>query len=323
MMNRLSRPIPGGHGLWNLGSQAHLMEQDYRNYVVPHLNGGEAYRLRVNGTTRQSVQTALSIDRGARGGPGGFIRVVASLLLNNKEVWLEVASSAEEESTRQFQVFIVNGVREEPSVRVTQELPPRGELPDWYPEDEAWGQTVELDPDRMIHIPMPEAYPKDLIGSVMSELAEISTFPTPDWARRQMIGQYPGAPRFDHAEAYRIERLRILEAALPIGWTAREAFLSQSSRVMSYYYYLLRELRFLHFVASMRERAEVGLVQVLQIAGERCGFSVNVTTHGVITPAEVCGIIGAFESGSLSFAAVREIKYQTGVYPPKDLGRDL
>ena len=307
----------------NLGSQTHLLEQDYSNHVVPHLNGGEAYRLRVHGTTRQAVYTALSIDRGARGSPGGFIRTVAPLLLVDREAWLEVAFSTEEESTRQFQVYIVNGVHKEPSGRVTQALPPREELPDWYPEDEAWGQAVELDPDRMIHIPMPEVYPKELIESVISELDEISTFPTPDWALRQMIGQYPGAPRFDHAEANRIERLRILEASSSIGWTARETFLSPASRVMSYYYYLLRELRFLHFVASMRERAEVGLVQVLQIAGERCGFSADVTAHGVITPAEVCEIIGAFESGSLSFAAVREIKYQTGVYPPKDRGRDL
>ena len=69
----------------NLGSQALLLEQDYSNHVVPHLNGGEAYRLRVHGTTRQVVYTALSIDRGARGSPGGFIRTVAPLLLVDRE----------------------------------------------------------------------------------------------------------------------------------------------------------------------------------------------------------------------------------------------
>ena len=138
-----------------------------------------------------------------------------------------------------------------------------------------------------------------------------------------MTGQYPGAPRFDHAEAYLNREATNTGGSVAHWWTRSRSISITVSQVMSYYYYLLRELRFLHFVASMRERAEVGLVQVLQIAGERCGFSATVTAHGVITPAEVCGAIDAFESGSLSFAEVREIKYQSGVYPPENRGREL
>ena len=168
----------------------------------------------------QAVYSSLSIDPNARG-LDGFIQTVASLLLIDSEAWLEVAFCSEEESTTQFQMHIVSGVHQEPAGRITQDLPHRDELPDWYPGDEAWGQTVELDPDLMVHISLPGGYPSGLIEPVISELAKISISPTPDWALRQMIGQYPGTPRFDHAEAYQVERLRILEVASPIGWTAR------------------------------------------------------------------------------------------------------
>ncbi len=208
---------------------------------------------------------------------------------------------------------IVGGVHREPSGRITQKLPTRDELPDWYPEDEAWGKSVELDPCLMVHVSLPESYLNVLIGPVMSELEKIDIFSTPDWALKQAVGQYPGAPRFDHTEAYRIERLRILEVAAPIGWTAREGLLLQSSRPMSYYYYLLRELRFLHFVASMRERVEEALIKVLEIARERFGFTATVTAHGVLSPSDICNHICRFESGSLSFAATRLITSQVGM----------
>ena len=320
--SRLSRPIPMARRASNLGSQAYFLEEDFTNHVVPHLRSADAYRLKVDGVPSQVVHGSLSLGSTARG-LEGFIRSVASLLLVDGEVWLEVTLHSNEESTTQFQVYVVNGVHQEPDGRITQDLPHRDELPDWYPEDDAWGQTVELNPELMVHISLPEEYPRGLIASVISELDKISVSPTPDWALRQVIGQYPGTPRFDHAEAYRIERLRILEVASPIGWTAREGLLSQSSRVMSYYYYLLRELRFLHFVASLREQAEAALIQVLEIAGERCDFSAKVIARGVITPSEVCNLIRRFASGSLPFALVRETTYQMGVYPPEERERVL
>ena len=322
MINRLSRPIPIERRASNLGSQAYFLEEDFANDVVPHLHSGHAYRLKVSGVSSQVVNSSLSVDLNTRG-LEGFIRTVASLLLVDSEVWLEVAFCSEEESTTQFRVYVVGGVHQEPDGRITQDLPHREELPDWYPGDEAWGQSVELDPELMVHISLPEEYPRELITSVISELDKISLSPTPDWALRQAIGKYPGTPRFDHTEAYRIERLRILEVASPIGWTAREDLLSQSSREMSYYYYLLRELRFLHFLASFREQAEAALIRVLEIAGERCDFSAKVTAHGMLAPSEVCNLIRSFESGSLPFAAVREIRYQSGVYPPDEWKRVL
>ena len=322
MTNRLSRPVPNERGVSYLGSQAHFLVEDFDRNVVPYLKGGDAYRLKASGIPTQSVYGSLAIDRDARD-LVDFIRTIASLLLIDRDVWLEVAISSKQESATQFQVCIVNGVHQEASGRIVQKLPSRDDLPAWYPEDEAWGQTVQLDPDLMVNIALPELYPEGLIQSVMSELAKIGTLPTPEWALKQLVGQYPGTPRFDLAEAYRIQRLRILEVSSPLGWAAREGLLSHSAQEMSYYYYLLRELRFLHFVASMRERAEAGLVKVLEIAGERCGFSTTVTAHGVLTPTKVCNLIRSFESGSLSFAAARDIKYQRGVYPPREWERSL
>ena len=310
------------HRASNLGSQGYLLEEDFALKVVPHLRSGHAYLIRVEGVASQVVHSSLSIDPNERD-LEGFIRRVACLLLVDSEVWLEVAFCSKQGSATQFQVYVVGGVHQEPDGRITQDLPHRDELPDWYPEDEAWGQRVELEPELMVHISLPEEYPRGLVAAVISELDTISISPTPDWALRQVIGQYLGAPRFDHSEARRIERLRILEVTSPIGWTAREDLLLQSTREMTYYYYLLRELRFLHFVASLRKQAEAALIRVLEIAGERCDFSAKVTARGVLTPSEVCNLIRRFESGSLPFAVVREVKYQRGVYPPEERERVL
>ena len=72
---------------------------------------------------------------------------------------------------------------------------------------------------------------------------------------------------------------------------------------------LLRELRFLHFLASLRSCAEDALRQVLTLAGDRCGFRASVTAFGVHTPDEVNLLIQRFEAGDLPFSAVNDILY--------------
>ena len=84
----------------------------------------------------------------------------------------------------------------------------------------------------------------------------------------KMTGQRRNAPAFDSGEATRTQRLRIAQATLPIGWTAREIYYGENRHLGDYYYYW-RELRFLHFRSSIRERAEKALQQVLTFAGER------------------------------------------------------
>ena len=69
----------------------------------------------------------------------------------------------------------------------------------------------------------------------------------------------------------------------------------------------MRELRFLHFVASIRECAEGALQQVLDLTREQCGLAAKVTAHGVYTPDEIDESIRRFESGCISFADVNKI----------------
>jgi len=71
-----------------------------------------------------------------------------------------------------------------------------------------------------------------------------------------------------------------------------------------------RELRFLHFRASMRERAEEALRCVLALASERRGFEGSVTANGLHTPSEVRGFIEEFERGELAFSAVNDIIFE-------------
>ena len=127
----------------------------------------------------------------------------------------------------------------------------------------------------------------------------------------QWTGSRSGAPPYDAAEASRTRQLRLAQAALPIGWTARELYLGEHRAVSEYYHYL-RELRFLHFLASLRSCAEDALRQVLTLAGERCGFKASVTALGVHTPDEVEVLIQKFEAGALPFSAVNDIIFEIG-----------
>lgn len=308
MTDRISRPIPSEPSVGLMAGEIFLLRDDFENRIIPYQQRREAYPLTVAGTEQNSVLRSLSLDPGDWR-PEDFIRAIASRLLTELEVWIEVVPNPNQGGDVAFHLFPVAQVRRTSSGSLVQILPVRTELPAGYPDDEAWGQSVELDSDRMVHVSLPSEYPKRLLQQVFVELSEIVSAIAPPWALQQMAGQRPDAPRFDVAQAERIERQRILQVASPIGWTARESYRSQPWRITCYNY-LFRELRFLHFVASVRERAETALREVLDIAEGPCGFTASVTAHGIYTPEEIWNFIEDFLMGNLPFKRAREIIYQ-------------
>ena len=320
MTRRLSRPIPIEY-IARFESppdqqayETYLLHNDFSNSIIPYQSRRNAYWTSGNGIRNDLVETSLELDWWNRveSGSEGFIRIITSLLFSNHEVWIEIVPNSSEESEENdslFRVFIVFGVQQDSSGKLIQKFPANWVRPDSYPEDEAWGQSIELDSSRMVHVLLPEEYSKRILRGILDELAVIVPALAPEWAFQQMTGQRPGAPRFGQNEASRIEKLRKLQVASPIGWVARENYSRQPWEI-TYYYYLLRELRFLHFVASMRECAEIALRQVLDISGKLCGFTASVTANGVYTPDDISGFIEEFQSGNLSFARVHEIIFQ-------------
>ena len=94
-------------------------------------------------------------------------------------------------------------------------------------------------------------------------------------------------------------------------------------RQVSEYYYHLRELWFLRFVASMRARAEEALCEVLALASQACGFTASVTAQGIYTPEEVEEIIRQFEAGELTFSAVLDIVWEEAKGDTPVKGREI
>ena len=292
---------------WISSTETDFLFQDFHNHIVPYRHGPDPYGLSTEGIPAQQVEAALSLgDYAWR--LEGFLRAVASRLLTHHEVWLEVTFEDGNGNRTPFQVCEVDGVRQTEEGNLIQELPSLHELPDWSWDrgDDEWEEEVELDADRMVQVRLPDAYSSHLLMQVVRDLAEVDTNMIPARVIEQLTGQRQDAPAFDASEAYRTERLRILQAALPIGWTAREIFFGSGRQVSDYYHYW-RELRFLHFRASMRTRAEEALRQVLTLACERCGFAASVTAHGLYAPHEVQELIRKFEAGEFAFAEMHDL----------------
>lgn len=287
--------------------ESDLLHQDFDIRVIPYRNSPGAYALSAEGVPSHRVEASLALGNQAWR-LEGFLRAVASSLLRNHEVWLEVTFDS---ADTPFSVFGVDGVRQTNTGSLVQDMPSRDEYREWFGRDDEWEPEVELEADRMVHILLPDGYSSQLPRQVVSDLAEIDSNLTPAWVMDQLVGQRRDAPPFDVSEASRTRQLRIAQAALPIGWTAREALLG-SSRQVSDYYHSWRELRFLHFCSSMRERAEEALRQVLTLAGEECGFAASVLANGIHTPDEVKGFTRKFEAGELSFSEVRDIISEQG-----------
>ena len=309
MTRRLSRPFVSKPVVSPMDYQIQLLTQDFNLKVVPYQQNLETYRLSIEGAQPHLVNRSLALGWNNRGGTKHFVRTVASALLMDQEVWIEVVPHCGREREELFRVVMVAGVRKDSSGTLIQELTPFATLPEWYREDEPWDQPVTLDSSRMVHVSLPEAYPRKLLNRVLLDLAEVDSALAPEWVMQQMAGELADAPRFDQKKASRLERHRIFQVSLPIGWTARESLHYQPWEI-TYYYYLLRELQFLHFVSSMRERSEVALRQVLDVAGGLCDFTTSITTHGICAPEEVRSFIRKFKKGELSFATVKDILYQ-------------
>ena len=308
MTGRASRWFLHERGLWPQSTQTYLLLQDFNLHVVPHRYDGRAYEVSVQGISSSLVNKALSLRNRGRGADS-FVSAVASTLLTEREAWLKVAIKPDAQDGLPFRPLLVHGVRRAENGHLIQEVPVSESSN--YPsngEPRRQFERIELDEDRMIHVRLPDKYPGRLLQKIVEDLVEIDSNDNlmPPWVMEQMTGQRKNAPAFDPGEATRTQRLRIAQATLPIGWTAREIYYGANRHLGDYYYYW-RELRFLHFRSSIRECAENALHQVLTMARANCGFEAHVTALGLYTPAEVEEIIKEYEAGDIPFSLVTDI----------------
>ncbi len=264
MTDRRSRWFPSRSSPWPDSLETRLLYQDFHTGLVPYRHDPEPYSVTADGVSPWVVEDSLTLgEHGHR--LDGFVSSVACRLLTHHEVWLEVAFDAEPSgrSARRdtaFRVFEVDGVgRGMGGASLVQQLPTLEDLPQpvWgeYEQPGDWGKQILLDRDRMVQVSLPAVYPSDLLSRVVSDLSTLDPNVTPRWVTDSWVGQNPGAPRFDLTEVIRTHKLRVAQAALPIGWTGRESY-HASPRTVSDFYHYSRELRFLHFKAALRAKAE-------------------------------------------------------------------
>lgn len=311
MTIRVSRWFPSEPKMWAWSPETHLLLQDFNNRIVPYRTESDAYQLSTDGIERRRVQEALKLW-GHRDGPDGFVSAVASSLLTDHEVWIEVIFDENDRNSLPFTLLQAPGVRRTANGKLIQERPKLNEGTHEY-RDKADSdiEQVELDSQRMVNALLPDRYPSQMLAKIVVELveADASYDLTPSWVMEKMVGQRRNAPSYDPAEANRTNRLRIAQVTLPIGWTAREIYYGNNRSLGDYYYYW-RELRFLQFRSSMRESAEEALRQVLTLAGARCGFKASATASGLYTPLEVEDIIREFEVGEIPFSALTNVIFE-------------
>ena len=315
MTSRTSRWFPHEPKMWLHSTQTYLLLEDFNLYVVPHRNKGDAYELSVQGISSSQIKEALSLWNSGRGADS-FVSAVASTLLTEHEAWLEVIFKPDDRDGLPFRPLLVHGVRKTATGSLIKEVPTlESSGSSNYPhqgEPERQFQTIELDEGCIVHVCLPDKYPSGLLKKLVEDLVEVDANDNimPPWVMEKMTGQRRNAPAFDSGEATRTQRLRIAQATLPIGWTAREIYYGENRHLGDYYYYW-RELRFLHFRSSMRERAEKALQQVLTFAGGECGFEAHVTARGLYTPTEVEEIINKYEAGDIPLSAVNNIMFES------------
>ncbi len=311
MTGRTSRWFPHEPKMWIGPRETYLLLQDFNLGIVPYRNDGHAYRLLVGGAPGDRVEEALTLWNHGQGADS-FVSSVASTLLTEQEVWLEMVLRPDGPNGIPFIPVIVHGVRRTATGNLIQEVPAWDELDQQMQRETApQPRVIELDDERMIGVSLPEKYPRQLLTKLAEDLAETDLYDPlmEPWIMEGMTGQRSDAPAIDINEANRTKRLRIAQAALPIGWTAREIY-SVADRHFSDYFHCWRELRFLHFKASMREQAEEALRKVLSIAGAECGFDATVTAHGVFTPPEVEQIILEYEVGKITLSTASDIIFE-------------
>ena len=298
---------PFEESIWVDSRNTHMLLEDFENNVVPYRRHGEPYVLTVNGLSADAVSNALELSR--RGdGAESFVNGVASTLLMDHEAWLEIFFNDPSPSGLPFRVFPVTGVRQTRAGSWTRNLGmPDGEAFWAFNSGERSNSPVAVDIEKLIHVQLPVRYSGDIITEVIKGLVETDSISNSISQREidSLLRPTSTSTPMDPTESYRTERLRVAQAGLPIGWTARE-ILSRDSMFTEYFYHW-RELWFLHFRASMRERAEAALCQVLAMAGKHCGFKASVTSTRLYAPTEVELLIKKFEEGEISFTETLNI----------------
>lgn len=307
MTNNHSHRIPVKPVLWVESLNTNMLYEDFTDLTVPYHMARQAYEISADVFSVIEIEQALTWDfEGSY--VDDFIRGVAARLLTNREVWLEVIVNGGDSRGETFYVWEVVGATTAKDGRFFQQPPDKNQLPQWFEIENDWIEPIELDPNRIVHVSLPDAYPNHILDRVVMELADIPSTSIPDWAMGKLMGTNPSAPDFDVNEADRVNQLRTLQAALTIGWPARQSLLG-TRRQISAYYLARRELQFLHFIASMRERAEKALRETLAIASHIFGFEAKVTANGVHTPDAICGFIRDLETGELSYSDVNDLMY--------------
>lgn len=250
-------------------------------------------------------------------GVDDLVRRTALRLFADHEAWLEVAFGYEGERDgvppdfrgAGFRLFEADGVRRTAAGALVQDVLAPDDLPPGYRHEGDWEPEAALDAERMVQASLPGEYPVATLARVFGDLAAIGVEGEPDWLMQRMVDPTTGVAAIDAGEFRRTQRLGIIQATSPIGWTARDAFYGAYGQ-LGEYYRLWRELKFLHFIASMRASAEEALRRVLALAGARCGFSASVTAYGVRTPHEVEEIMRGFEAGEIPLSEARRIAYE-------------
>lgn len=305
MTKRLSRWFPSSRAMWIETRETDLLGQDFNTRIVPYRDKPEPYTIASEGMDWYKVNESLGLGS-SRSGVREFIRVIASRLIVSHEAWLEISYNGHSPNSAPFAIDLVDGVTKTATGGLVQRLPGKNEVPQLYTDNE-WGTEIELDATRMIQVSLPVDYPSKLLSKVVRSLAEIRDEIVPKWVEERIFSQDRRGPPFDIREHFRTRQLRIAQAALPIGWTARQIYHSPNEQVGTPYFHYWRELKFLHFLSSMRERAEEALRRALTIAGESCGFTASVTANALYAPSEVEDIIRRFEQGEILLSEVSNI----------------
>ena len=307
---RRSRLIPPLTDKWVDSANTHMLLQDFDSRTLPRGGEIEPYVLIAHEIDGSVVERSLTQGL-RRTGVGKFVRSVATQLLVKQDVWFEITFGDPKNDEAPFGVWEVNGVFRDSSGRILQKIPHRSEIPDWFDVGDEYGSEIELDSEFMVTAAMPDAYRGDNLSRIVQELAKIPLNPMPNWVIDGIANPNVATRAFGPSEVLRVSRLHELHVAAPIGWPVREG-LYGPGRQINEFYLNLRELRFLHFVASMREQAEGALREVLEIAGRRCGFEATVMAHGMYTPDEVSDFIRQLEAGELPFSTLTDIIFRRG-----------
>ena len=293
MNDRRSSPFGFGFERWSPSSGSErMLYRDFSTRIVPYRSGSDAYAMSAEGMPVPSIEKSLTLRYE---GVDDFVRRTALGLLVGYEAWLEVVVGDGDEREGLppgFRLFAADGVRRTATGALVQDVLAPEDLPPGYRHEGVWEPEVELDAERMVQVSLPGEYPATMLAQVFGDLAAI------------------GAAAADIGEFHRTQRLGILQAASPIGWAARDALYGPYGQ-LGEYYRLWRELKFLHFIASMRASAEEALRRVLAFAGARCGFSASVTAHGVHTPHEVEEVMRGFEADEIPLSEAERIAYES------------